>query len=121
MMHDWPRAAGILTAVAEALRADAPLSAFDRRVAASALDIARRELEQHPAAARSARDRLSRILGRTDGDPERVLARRIRTGEIGEETPGLLDHLWRTTLAKVAVDQPGFPLYRRLTEGESRR
>ncbi len=28
------------------------------------------------------------------------------------ETPGLADHLWETTLAKLAVDQPNYWGYR---------
>ena len=37
---------------------------------------------------------------------------RIRAGELTLETPGLADHLWATTLAKLAVDQPNYAGYR---------
>ena len=32
---------------------------------------------------------------------------------MGFDTPGLLPHLWQTTLDKLAVDQPGYDSYRR--------
>ena len=41
------------------------------------------------------------------------LADRIASGEIDLASPGLADHLWRTTLAKLAVDQPTYETYRR--------
>ena len=117
-MHDWPTPAQMLSTVARALRGDVPPSPFECRVAAAALDIARRQIEQDPEIAAAAQDRLVEILGQAGGDLERRLAERIRAGEIGEATPGLIDHLWQVTLAKVAVDQPGFPLYRRLVNEE---
>jgi hypothetical protein len=30
------------------------------------------------------------------------------------QTPGLVPHLWRVTLDKLAVDQPGYESYRRV-------
>jgi hypothetical protein len=42
----------------------------------------------------------------------RELARRIRDGELTLESPGLAEHLWATTLAKLAVDQPTYSGYR---------
>ena len=45
--------------------------------------------------------------------PERF---RIAAGELTLETPGLADHLWRTTLAKLAVDQPTYWGYRAALE-----
>jgi hypothetical protein len=29
------------------------------------------------------------------------------------QTPGLADHLWQTTMAKLAVDQPNYASYKR--------
>ncbi len=39
------------------------------------------------------------------------LAERIAQGDIDLETPGVKDHLWQTTLAKLAVDQPNYAAY----------
>ncbi len=43
----------------------------------------------------------------------RVLADRIAKGEVDLQTPGLADHLWQTTMDKLAVDQPNYASYRR--------
>ena len=41
----------------------------------------------------------------------RRLADRIADGRLSLVTPGLASHLWRTTLDKLAVDQPGYASY----------
>ncbi|MEM7269019.1 MAG: DUF6285 domain-containing protein [Pseudomonadota bacterium] len=110
-MHDHPSASAILEAATEALRSDAPLTKFDRRVIANALSIAARELAQDPAEAADHDARLTALVGEASTDK---LARAIANGDLAE-TPELVDHLWRTTMAKLAVDQPTFPLYTRLT------
>jgi hypothetical protein len=38
---------------------------------------------------------------------------RIAAGAVDLNTPGLAEHLWATTLAKLAVDQPTYASYRR--------
>lgn len=123
-MQDAPPPESILDAVAAYLRDVAapalpPHAAFEARVAANALDIVRRGLASGPEEA-SERARLAALVGR-DGpldDLTRELADRIRDGALTAEAPGLIDHLWRTILAKVAVDQPKFPPYRRLTQAD---
>jgi hypothetical protein len=42
-----------------------------------------------------------------------MLAGKIASGEADLRTPGLAEHLWQTTLAKLAVDQPNYAAYRR--------
>jgi len=129
-MREQPSAAELIDAVAEFItREVAPtLSgrlAFHARVAANALAIVKRELELGPAADRADAARLAALLGQ-EGDPAALteeLCRRIASGEIAADDPALIDHLWATTLATVAVDQPGYGTYRRvaagLAEGES--
>jgi len=61
--------------------------------------------------------RLQALL-HTDGSLEELtalLSRRIAAGELDLQTPGLAEHLWATTLAKVAIDQPTYASYRRET------
>ena len=70
------------------------------------------------------RQRLVQLLGR-DGSLEelnRLLCSRIRAGDFGLSNRKLMDHLWATTLDKVAVDQPNYASYQRsLAErGDSR-
>ncbi|MEY9725580.1 hypothetical protein ABIA07_001481 [Bradyrhizobium yuanmingense] len=43
----------------------------------------------------------------------RVLAHRIASGEMDLATPGLAEHLWATTMDKLAVDQPNYASYKR--------
>jgi hypothetical protein len=52
------------------------------------------------------------------GELNRVLADRIAKGELDLQTPGLAEHLWQTTLAKLAVDQPNYASYKRELEGK---
>ena len=61
----------------------------------------------------------SYVTGWTLEDPEGILvslntelSHRIAEGAMGLETPGLADHLWATTLAKLAVAQPTYAAYR---------
>ncbi len=44
------------------------------------------------------------------------LADRIAQGDIDLTTPGVKEHLWQTTLAKLAVDQPNYAAYKRELE-----
>ncbi|MCY1393988.1 hypothetical protein D9M71_88980 [compost metagenome] len=128
-MQDLPKATELLQAVAEFLRQQAMpalsgQTAFHARVAANVLDIVRRELELAPRQEAEERQRLGELLGE-DADLEtlnRRLCQRIDAGELDLDSPGLFEHLWLTTLAKVAIDQPNYVTYRRLVadqKGES--
>jgi hypothetical protein len=61
---------------------------------------------------------LSRLLGREA--PLAALRAEacaaLREGRLAADTPDLLDELTAATLAKLAVDNPKFSTYRRLTE-----
>ncbi len=48
----------------------------------------------------------------------RASADRIAKGEVDLRTPGLADHLWQTTMAKLAVDQPNYASYKRELGGK---
>jgi hypothetical protein len=59
--------------------------------------------------------RLRQLLG-ADGsliDLNRALSDKIAKGEIDLQTPGLAEHLWQTTMDKLAVDQPNYASYKR--------
>jgi len=122
-VHDKPSAAQLVGAVRDFLEKVAQPqlsghSAFHARVAANALAIVERELALGAEQEAAERARLRALIGR-DGTLEaqnRELCRAIRAGEIGLDTPGLLDHLRATTLAKLAVDQPSYSGYRRALE-----
>ena len=121
-MQDPPTITELLAATAAFLREVAVPqlaghASFHARVAANALDIVKREIELRPAAERDEHARLRALL-HVDGSTEELnalLSRRIATGELDLQTPGLAEHLWATTLAKVAIDQPTYASYRRET------
>jgi hypothetical protein len=85
-------------------------TAFHARVAANALAIVVRELEQGPQSAKGELERLRRLLGHdgTLDELNRELCKRIRDGAFTLDTPGLGEHLTITTREKVAIDQPGY-------------
>jgi hypothetical protein len=119
-MQDEPTPEELIKAVADFLRNDiAPVisghKAFKLRVSINALDLVTRQLalEEAGDAAESARlSQLLRMQGSL-GDLNRALADKIAKGEVDLETPGLADHLWQTTMDKLAVDQPNYGSYRR--------
>jgi hypothetical protein len=85
-------------------------TAFHARVAANALAIVERELTLGPRAAAEEKARLLALLGSegTLEDLNRRLCTQIREGSIGLETPGLAEHLEKTTRDKLAIDQPNY-------------
>ena len=119
-MQDEPTPTELINAVADFLRNDiAPMisghNAFNLRVAINALDLVTRQLalESRSDAAEAAR--LTQLLGMQGSLTElnRTLADRIAKGELDLQTPGLSDHLWQTTMDKLAVDQPNYASYKR--------
>ncbi|MBL8350151.1 MAG: hypothetical protein JNL87_07525 [Burkholderiaceae bacterium] len=134
-MHDLPTPDELLAAVSRFLRdeagpalaraaplADGTALAYHSRVAANMLDIVRRQVALAPAADAAELRRLQALLGE-GGDLatlNRRLAERIADATLGPETPGLAEHLWHTTLDKLAVDQPGYSTYLRFAPAETR-
>jgi len=117
----------------EALPALDARHAFLARVSINALEIVARELAQGPGADRAERARVqalltgsagtagdpagraaaSRCATRDDGEPSLAalntrLCEAIAAGRIAHDDPALLAHLRATTLAAVAIDQPGY-------------
>ena len=124
-MQDEPTPTELIKAVADFLRNDiAPAisghAAFKLRVGINALDLVTRQLAQEPGSDAAERERLKHLLG-SDGslaELNRALCDRIASGEVGLRTPGLSEHLWQTTMAKLAVDQPNYAAYKRELEGK---
>ncbi|HEY2247785.1 MAG TPA: DUF6285 domain-containing protein, partial [Bradyrhizobium sp.] len=119
-MQDEPTPIELTKAVADFLRNDiAPVisghNAFKLRVAINILDLVVRQLTLGQASDAAEGAGLKRLLG-IDGaliDLNRALAEKIASGEVGLATPGLSEHLWQTTMAKLAVDQPNYGSYKR--------
>ncbi|WP_371421849.1 DUF6285 domain-containing protein [Tardiphaga sp.] len=119
-MQDEPKPDELVKAVADFLRNDitpqlSGHAAFKLRVAINALDLVTRQLTLEGASDASEAASLSALLGTTGSLNElnQILAARIASGEADLDTPGVKDHLWQTTLAKLAVDQPNYAAYQR--------
>ena len=124
-MQDEPTPEELIKAVADFLRNDvAPVisghSAFKLRVAINALDLVTRQLDLAEGSDAAEATRLSLLLGQQGslGDLNRLLADRIAKGEADLRTPGLSEHLWQTTMDKLAVDQPNYGSYKRELESK---
>jgi hypothetical protein len=122
-MQDEPTPEELIKAVADFLRNDiAPMisghNAFKLRVSINALDLVTRQLALESRSDAAEVSRLSQLLGKQGplGELNRVLADRIAKGEVDLQTPGLADHLWQTTMDKLAVDQPNYAAYKRELE-----
>jgi hypothetical protein len=119
-VQDEPRPEELIKAVADFLRNDiAPQitghDAFKLRVSINALDLVTRQLELEQGSDAAEAAGLSQLLGEQASLAElnRTLADRIARGELDLRTPGLAEHLWQTTMDKLAVDQPNYAAYRR--------
>jgi hypothetical protein len=119
-MQDEPTPIELTKAVADFLRDDitpaiSGHNAFKLRVAINILDLVTRQLTLAGGSDATEAVGLKKLLG-SDGaltDLNRALAEKIASGEIDLNTPGMSEHLWQTTMAKLAVDQPNYGSYKR--------
>jgi Domain of unknown function (DUF6285) len=124
-MQDEPTPTELTKAVADFLRNDiAPVTsghnAFKLRVAINMLDLVTRQLTLEEGSDAAEAVRLVRLLGMEGSliELNRALSDKIAKGEVDLQTPGLAEHLWQTTMDKLAVDQPNYASYRRELEGK---
>ena len=119
-MQDEPTPTELIKAVADFLRNEITPAikghnAFKLRVAINGLDLVTRQLALESASDSAEAARLKQLLG-MDGallDLNRALSDKIAKGEVDLQTPGLAEHLWQTTMDKLAVDQPNYASYKR--------
>jgi hypothetical protein len=119
-MQDEPTPIELTRAVADFLRNDiTPLisghTAFKLRVAINMLDLVTRQLTLEQGSDAAEATRLTQLLELEGSLPDlnRALADKIASGKVDLKTPGLSEHLWQTTMAKLAVDQPNYASYKR--------
>jgi len=113
MFDERPTVAELVAAVAEFLDGEVRPAldgrlAFHAKVAVNALRIVERELGADLAGEHA---RLRALTG-ADGslhELNTLLARRIRDGDLSIEDESLRDHLVRSVLTRLAVDNPGYP------------
>jgi Domain of unknown function (DUF6285) len=119
-MQDEPTPTELIKAVADFLRTEITPAikdhnAFKLRVGINALDLVTRQLALEGPGDAAEAARLKALLG-IDGsvmELNRALAEKIAKGEVDLDTPGLKEHLWQTTMDKLAVDQPNYAAYKR--------
>ena len=122
-MQDEPIPGELIKAVADFLRNEiAPVikghNAFKLRVGINALDLVTRQLTLEQAGDTAETARLTKLLG-VEGslaDLNRALSEKIAKGDVDLQTAGLPEHLWQTTMDKLAVDQPNYASYKRELE-----
>ena len=125
-MTSHPTAPELVRAVAQWLEEIRPQldqrNAYLARVAGNALAIVERELTSGAGAEAALAPKLAALLESTraglkacatgcEGDYAgliRVLCERLRSGDVGIDTPGLVSFLREDTLARLAIDQPGY-------------
>ena len=119
-MQDLPRPETLLAAVAAFLRAEiAPhingAANFQLRIAINALELVARQLVLTPGSDAAELQSLERLFGRTGTLDElnATLCGAIADGSAKLERRELQRHLWSTTMAKLAVDQPSYATYKR--------
>jgi hypothetical protein len=119
-MQDEPTPVELLESVAQMLRdvAVPELSgrtAFLVRIGANAVDLVRRQIELGAEFDAAEHARLTALL-KSDGTLAELnakLCEEIEQHRVTLDAPGLADHLWATTMEKLAVDQPQYAPYRR--------
>lgn len=112
-MHDQPSPSEILAAATALLREELVPAlpadlAFKARVLANALDLVARQVTLGDGEGAAAE---ARLKARGGGDLAGLSAR-IEAGDAPLDDAALLADLWTMTLAKLAVDQPGYASYR---------
>ena len=119
-MQDEPTPTELIKAVADFLRNEiSPQikghNAFKLRVGINALDLVTRQLTQQQGNDAAESARLKQLLGAEGSliDLNRALCEKIAAGEVDLQTSGLTEHLWQTTMDKLAVDQPNYGSYKR--------
>jgi hypothetical protein len=119
-VQDEPTPTELIKAVADFLRNEiTPVikghNAFKLRVGINALELVTRQLALVSGSEAAEAKRLTQLLGMQGSllELNRALSDRIAKGEVDLQTPGLADHLWQTTMDKLAVDQPNYASYKR--------
>ena len=116
-MHDQPNVEELVQAVKNfvddtAMSELSGRSAFLARVTSNVLGTILRDLEARERNDTEEKVRLSDLLGAAPesslNSMNEELRNRIRSGALSISSPGLLDHLKKTAIAQLKVDQPNY-------------
>ncbi len=88
---------------------------FYGRIAANILDITAREMRFGDRFAAAQTARLHALLNSTEDLPalNRILCKKLATGELDLSDPAVKEHLVKTTMGKLAIDQPHYAGYKK--------
>lgn len=118
-MQDRPSAEQLLAAIQHFISDSAAPqltghAAFHARVAGNVLDILLREAQLAPGFNKAEAARLEALLGESGSlhALNQKLCDKISAGEMDLSTPGLKAHLIKTTMGKLAIDQPSYQGYK---------
>jgi len=122
-MQDPPSADEILASLRPsplrpAAEAADDVTVYRARVAENLTELVRREQALAQASEPAEHARLIGLMGHPGDLPSlnQELCEALRRGALNLRSQGLHEHLWRTTMEKLAVDQPTYPAYRRARE-----
>ena len=123
MPLSYPSTLQIIQAVRTFLEKDMLTSAsgrqaFDTKVAINALMTVERELDHGSQLDSDERKRLVTLLGHEGSleDMNEELAQAISDGSIGVGDSELVDHLYKSVMGKLSIDNPRYSTYKRLKE-----
>ena len=83
---------------------------FHAHVAKNSLNIVLRQLKLEEVSSEKEKDRLSKILktDKTIKEMNKILCSKIDNNNIDIENNELIDHLYKTTMEKLEIDQPNY-------------
>ena len=83
---------------------------FHAHVAKNSLNIVLRQLKLEEVSGEKEKDRLSKILktDKTIKEMNKILCSRIDNNNIDIDNNELIDHLFKTTMEKLKIDQPNY-------------
>ena len=93
---------------------------FHTRIAINMLKIVERELDLGPKLNQEETGRLKQILGQEGSleDLNAALCEKLKSGEMDYQSDELTEHLQKSALGKLAIDNPEYSAYKRATEGQ---
>jgi hypothetical protein len=128
MFEDRPTIKELIEAVREFLETKVSPSldnhmVFHTRVAINVLKIAERELELGPGLENQEHIRLGKLLNQkgTLKELNNELCIRLKQGTMDYNNPDLVEHLRKTAVGRLAVDNPKYATYRSMLEQASQK
>ncbi len=96
-------------------------TAFHTRVAINVLKIVEREIELGPGLEAQEHERLCRLLNHegTLNELTKELCHKLRDGNIDNKDPAFADHLKKTAMGRLSIDNPKYSAYRKALETAS--